>query len=142
MSSIITFFVAADDDSAAALAEGGPGEDLPSAGYGNFDVWTALAEWESLATDRSLMEIEEAGGAGVVSEGDDPVVLAFPASLTRALSTSDGPALELLAEQWIALRAEEDEDIDEELANDLLTDIAGLARTAVTAESALYVWVC
>ncbi|MEU4688868.1 hypothetical protein [Actinoplanes sp. NPDC023714] len=142
MSSIITFFVAADDDSAAALSEGGPGDDLPSATYGNFDVWTTLAEWESLATDRSLMEIEEAGGADMVSGADEPVVLAFPASLTRALSVADRPALQRLGEQWIELRAEEDEEIEEELAADLLTEIADLARTAVAAESSLYVWVC
>jgi hypothetical protein len=142
MSSIITFFVAADDDSAAALAKGGPGEDLPSATYGNFDVWTTLAEWESLATDRSLMEIEEAGGADMVSQDDEPVVLVFPAALTRSLAVAGRETLNRIGEQWIELRAEEGEDLDEEMVTDLLAEISGLAGTAIKGDATLYVRIC
>jgi hypothetical protein len=142
MSSIITFFVAADDDSAAGVADGGPGEDLPTAEYGNFDVWTTLAEWESLATGRSLMEIEEAGGADVVSAGDGPIVLLFPAPLTESLAAADRETLARIAQQWIGLRAEEGEVLDDELADALLTEISGLAATATSTGASLYVWIC
>ena len=155
---IITFFVVADDPAAAALAGPGPGDDLPTAKYGNFDVWTTLTEWESLATGRDLEEIEDEGGADMVSGADEPVVLAFPAALTEALAAAAAAAaaagaagvgagagartLSRLAEAWIELRAEEGEEIDEELANDLLGELAGLAVEAVKTGGSLYVWIC
>ncbi|MBB2947482.1 hypothetical protein FB565_007253 [Actinoplanes lutulentus] len=142
MSSIITFFVVADDAVAAALAGSGPGADLAIAEYGNFDVWTTLTEWESLATGRDLDEVEDDGGADMVSDADEPVVLAFPPALTEALAAADAPALNRLASRWIELRAEEGEEIDEELANDLLGEVAGLAAEAVKAGASLYVWIC
>ena len=142
MSTIIDFFVAADDAAAAGVARGGPGEELEPATYGNFDVWSALAEWESVATGCDLEELLASGGPAVVSGDDEPLVLVVPPALTAALAQAGPVALSRFAEQWIALRAEEGEEIEEELARDLLGELASLATKAARTGGSLYCWIC
>jgi hypothetical protein len=142
MSSIITFFVARDDAAAAAVAVGGPGDDLEPARYGNFDVFSTLDEWQSILTDRDLEELAAEAGADVVSGDDEPLVLHVPDALTEALAHADHQSLADAAARWIELRAEEDEEIDEELALDLLGELATLSARAQRAASSLYCWIC
>ncbi|GID91105.1 hypothetical protein ACFQFC_38180 [Amorphoplanes digitatis] len=142
MSSIISFFVAGDDAAAASVAVGGPGADLEPAEYGNFDVISTIEEWESVLTGRDLDELIVSGGADVVSGDDEPLVLLVPSTLTGALAAADAPTLAEAAERWIALRAEEGETIDEELAQDLLGELAALSTKAERTGGSLYCWIC
>ncbi|MET8152445.1 hypothetical protein ACIBSW_09975 [Actinoplanes sp. NPDC049668] len=142
MSSIIKFFVAPDDAAAAALAVDGPGADLEPAVYGNFDVISTLEEWESVLTGRDLEELIDSGGADVVSGDDEPLVLLVPPALTGALAGADAHALAAAAGRWIALRAEEGETIDEELAEEILGELAALSSRAAKTGGSLYCWIC
>jgi hypothetical protein len=142
MSSIIMFFVARDNAVAADVAEGGPGDALEPATYGNFDVWTTLEEWETILLNRDLEELFAEGGPDVVSADHEPLVLLVPQALTKALARADGELLSRTAERWITLRAEEGEAIDEELAHDLLSEMAALSAKAERTESSLYCWIC
>ncbi|GAA2689300.1 hypothetical protein [Actinoplanes palleronii] len=119
MSTIISFY-AASDDAAAAL---GPGDDALE--YGNFDIFASLEEWEGLLLGSDL---DAVAGAEDLGDEDGPVVLRLSAELTAALAGADAAALADLAERWLALRAADDEDIDPELAEEMLTEVAALAR--------------
>jgi hypothetical protein len=142
MSTIIEFFVVSDDAAAAAVARGGPGEELEAATYGNFDVWSTIAEWESIVTGCDLDELFASGGPDVVSGDDEPIVLRLPAALTAALAQADAATLSRTVAQWIALREEEGEDIDPEMAGDLLGEIAALSGKAERTQGSLYCWIC
>ncbi|MFC6016897.1 hypothetical protein ACFP2T_11850 [Plantactinospora solaniradicis] len=142
MSSIIEFFVAPDDAVATSVAKDGPGPDLKPATYGNFDVWSTLAEWESILLDRDLDEVIDAGGPDVLSDGDGPLVLLVPPPLTKALAQLRDDTLANVVERWIALRAEDDEEIEDELAHDLIGELAALSADAERTRGALYCWIC
>ncbi|MCW3820285.1 hypothetical protein ONA91_38235 [Micromonospora sp. DR5-3] len=142
VSSIIKFFAARDNTIASGVVGSGPGEDFESATYGNFDVWSTLEEWESLLTDRELEQPTAAGGPDVVAGSDSPLVLLVSRDLTEALADADAEALGGLAERWSVLRAEEGEAIDDELARELIGEVAALAADAVRSRNSLYCWVC
>ncbi|GIF69739.1 hypothetical protein Ais01nite_77740 [Asanoa ishikariensis] len=142
MSSIITFFVAPDHATAAGVAKGGPGRDLQVAEYGNFAVWAAIEEWESILLDRDLEEIIATGGADVLTGGEDePIVLFLPPALTQALASAGDDVLGSTATRWVALRADDGDVIDEELARAMLNDLATLATAAEDSKGGLYVWI-
>ncbi|MEV4535485.1 hypothetical protein AB0J82_16810 [Asanoa sp. NPDC049518] len=138
MSTIITFFVAPDNETAAGVAEGGPGPDLQVAEYGNFDVWEAIEEWESILLHRDLDEVIADGGADVVSDDGAPLVLCIPPALTTALAGADDEVLSTAATRWVALGA----DLDEELAREMLGELAALSAAAEQTKGGVYVWVC
>lgn len=138
MSSIIEFFVAPDDTAAAGVAENGPGGSFESAAYGNFDVWSTLVEWESILSGRSLEEPIAGGGPHIVTGDGSPVVLVTPRELTRALAGADDHTLSTTAERWAELREEDGETIDDELAQELVREVAGLAVGAVRTGKSLY----
>ncbi|GIG88577.1 hypothetical protein [Plantactinospora endophytica] len=143
MSKIITFFVAADHTVAAGVGEGGPGDEFETAEYGNFDVWSTLEKWESVLTNRSLDDVISDGEQDVVvGDGEGPLVLVASPALTTALAEADDRTLATTAEQWIRLRAEEGETIEEELAHDLVGEVAALSVSAVRAGGSVYCWVC
>lgn len=142
MSSIIKFFVAPDNAAAASVAKTGPGSGFESAVYGNFDVWSTLEEWESLLTDRGFDELIASGGPDVVSGDDTPLVLLVPSDLTKALADSGGETLGRTADRWIELRSEEGETIEDDLAHELIGEIAALATKAARTKSSLYCWIC
>ncbi|SNT45643.1 hypothetical protein SAMN05421812_106272 [Asanoa hainanensis] len=98
MSSIITFFVAPDAVVAAGVVSGGPGPEFQAAEYGNFAVWEAIEEWESILLDRDLAAVE---GADAVSGDDSPLVLAIPPALTAALAGADDAVLGSAATRWV-----------------------------------------
>ncbi|MEU8659334.1 hypothetical protein [Actinoplanes philippinensis] len=120
MSTIIEFFLAADRETAAAAVEAGPGGDALT--YGNFDVLLSIEEWESLLTGREPGDVE-----GPEELGDDGVyVLIFPAALTEALAGDVAG----VAGRWLELRAEDGEEIDEELGAEIVAEVAALAVRA------------
>ncbi|OXM60912.1 hypothetical protein [Amycolatopsis vastitatis] len=143
MSSIIEFFVAPDDAAAAGVVQNGPGAGFEPAAYGNFDVWSTLGEWESILTGRGLEEPIAGGGPDVVAGGDgSPVVLAVPRDLTRALAGAGRHLLGTTAERWVERREEDGETIDDELARQLLGEVAALAAGAAGTGRSLYCWIC
>ena len=141
MSTIIEFFVVPDDSAASALARRGPGDELEPAELGNFDVWSALAEWESVLTGHDLEELFASGGPDVVSADDEPLVLRVSAALTAALAQAGPAILSRAAAQWNDLQTAEGEDIVE-AADEILGEIAALARKAERTGGALYCWIC
>lgn len=143
VSSIIEFFVARDDAAAVSVAEIGPSGSFESATYGNFDVWSTLEEWESILTSRSIEELVTSDGPNVVVGGDGfPVVLTVSLDLTRALAAADDHMLSGAAERWVELRDEEGEIIDDELAQEIVKEVAALAVGAVRTGKSLYCWIC
>jgi hypothetical protein len=143
MSSIIKFFVAPDDGAAAGAARSGPEAHFESATYGNFDAWSSLTEWEGVMAHRTVEELLDEGQPKVVTgdDNDAPVVLAASPDLTRLLANADEATLNDLAEQWLELRADEGEVIDDELASELVAAVAGLATSAARTGQSLYCWI-
>ena len=132
------FFVAPDDATAAGVADRGPGPAFASATYGNFDVWSTLEELENVLTGRDPAE----GGPEVVSGDDEPLVLGVPAALTTALAQAGRETLASAAERWVALRADDGEDVDVELAYEIVGELAALSATAERSGQSLYCWIC
>lgn len=138
MSSIIDFFVAPDNDVAAGVSRSALGEAVPSATYGNFDVWSTLEEWESILLNRDLEELITGGGPDIVGGDDSPLVLLVSPDVTKALADADDQTLRETAARWIELRSAEGEVIDDELARELITEIAALSAEAVRTRRSLY----
>jgi hypothetical protein len=139
VSSIITFFVAADHAEAAGTVESRRGADADSVTFGNFDVLATLDEWESILTNRDLDELIAADGSEVIAGGDDrPLVVAASGDLVTALAAADADALPAAAGRWVELRADEGETIDDELAAEIVVEVASLAVKAVRTRGALY----
>ena len=142
VSSIITFFIAADHAEAAGTVDRGPGAGADSVTFGNFDVLATLEEWESILTDRDLEELVDAGESEVIAGGDDgPTVLAVSGDLVTALAAADDRTLDTAARRWTGLRADEGEPIDDELAAEIVVGVAALAGKAVRTAGVLCCWI-
>ena len=61
MSSIIRFFIAADDAAAAGMPLRGPADDRDTVELGNFDPVGMLDDWETAFLARDADEIAEGG---------------------------------------------------------------------------------
>lgn len=130
MSTLITFFVAGDESVAEAAVDGGPGDDLLTAEFGNFDVWNSIEEWETL-----LLGTGE--GPGVLGEG--PLVLAFPAALTAALAAAD---VGDLSGRWAIEETANGQELEPEIAREIVGEVARLAGSAQRTGAGLYCWWC
>jgi hypothetical protein len=131
MSSIIRFFVAPDDEAAATVVDGDPENTFESVTYGNFDADLALLEWDSLLTGQAFDDLLLASASGVITEEEDgALIVAASAELQEALGSATGAELARVAQLWVDERAAEGETIDPELAREILTELARLARTA------------
>lgn len=139
VSSIIKFFVAPDRLAAAGAVESGPEAAFDHATFGNFDAWSTLEEWEGILTGRDLDALP--GDPEVIAGDDEPVVLLASGDLVRALADADGQTLDAAAMQWTELRANDGETIDDELAAEILTKVAGLSVNAVRTGGSLYCWI-
>ena len=130
MSSIITFFLAPDDEAAATVADSDPAGTFESVTYGNFDADLALLEWDSLLTGRAFDTLLLASAAGVITEEEDgALIVAASVELQESLSRASEADLGRVARLWVDERAAEGEDIDPELAREILTELARLSRT-------------
>ncbi|WP_374772744.1 hypothetical protein OG756_05975 [Streptomyces sp. NBC_01310] len=147
MSTIVTFFAAPDDASAALVVETGPGRAFASLGFGNFDPEEAVVEWESLLSDGSVDDLVEAGEPRIVAGADDDggaVVFALSDRLVDALAEAEPSRLQETAVRWAGLRAEDGEDgeaIDPDVARDMVTALGALARRTGELDHGLYCWV-
>jgi hypothetical protein len=133
MSSIIDFYIAPDDATAAGGPTGGE-----SAEFGNFDAYTALFEWEALLTGGDPIELIENDDSPAIGKPDDLIFRARD-ELLIALAAASPERLAQVARQWV-----DDDEVeldDEELVLELIGEVAGLARTARTTDRHLYVQV-
>lgn len=145
----VLFFLAADDEAAAATRLRGPGAAFESVSCHFIDPDTAIAEWD--------MYFEEPSAEAPSSErlyawrpwpewvvpplNDGVEVLALPKRLTRALANASLAELEELAGRWTARLGSEDG--DEMTDGDLLAvlqKVARLAASAVHTGGGLYSW--
>ncbi|MFI1471034.1 hypothetical protein [Streptomyces wuyuanensis] len=143
MSSIVKFFVAPDDTSAALTLQAGPGRASESLSFGNFDPEEAVVEWECLLSGGSYEELVEAGEPRIVA-GEDyggGVVFAISPGLSTALADAEQPRLRDVAASWVQLRAEEGESIDAEIASAIVIDLAALVGSARRRSQGVYCWV-
>jgi len=134
---IVTFFVAADDKAAIELMAGDSVDDFESVSYGNFDADEAVVEWTSILTGESFADLIAADEPRILGVAEDPegvdnsqLLFVIPAALQRALVDSDGPSLAEVRDRWLGERAEDGEEFDPELVDQLFNDLASLARVA------------
>ncbi|MFF5157787.1 hypothetical protein ACFY3N_16295 [Streptomyces sp. NPDC000348] len=142
MSTIVEFFVAPDDASAAAALRAGPRR-AESLSFGNFDPEEAVVEWECLLVGGGFEELVEAGEPCVVAGRDDDgcVVFALSPRLAAALADAERSRLRDVAVSWAAWRAEDGEDIGAEIAEVILGELAALAGHARSRGQGVYCWV-
>ncbi|MFD8418097.1 hypothetical protein [Streptomyces sp. NPDC059466] len=142
MSSIVKFFVAPDDASAALVVETGPGHAFETLSFGNFDSEEAVVEWECLLSGGDFEQLVEAGEPRVVAGEDDDgcVVFALSARLTGALAEAERFRLREVAEAWARQRAEDGAAIDTELAGEMVESLGTLARGTEERGHGLYCW--
>jgi hypothetical protein len=146
----IAFFLAPDDESAAATRASGPGGGHETFGCGDFYPDDAVLEWEAYfdAPAGGLPPLDRLHArpwpryvAPVVNDGTG--VFAVSARLTRALATAGPDQLRACAARWAErLRLTDADDLPED---DPLTVVTGVARLAATADGSggalrLYCW--
>ncbi|MGW3327472.1 hypothetical protein [Streptomyces virginiae] len=143
MSTIITFFTAPDDTSAAATLPSGPGRAQESLSFGNFDPEEAVVEWECLLTGGGFTDLVDAGEPRLVAGQDDDgcVVFALSPRLSAALADAERSRLQDVATSWAARRAEDGEAIDTDTAAAIVGDLADLVSRARRQGRAVYCWV-
>ncbi|GAA2846724.1 hypothetical protein Acy02nite_04390 [Actinoplanes cyaneus] len=121
MSTIITFYTAANDD---AAEDQGPGRDKVV--LGNFDVFASLEEWESLLLDRSIDDVD---GPEQVNDEESPIILGFLPALTKALAAANPATLADLTQRWVTARKQDGETLDPAQARTIVDAVAALARS-------------
>ncbi|MEU7744699.1 hypothetical protein [Nonomuraea sp. NPDC049158] len=143
MSIIIKFFVAPSHEAAAAVVDGGPDGAFESLSYGNFDAEEALIEWEGIFTGRSFDELIAADEPEVVADpgdGKGPMLLAASKALQDALAAAGQSRLVEASRLWVQERAADGEVFDQEIATQLLSDLARLAHGLRGRDHRLYCW--
>ncbi|MFJ1550160.1 hypothetical protein [Streptomyces sp. NPDC088246] len=145
----IVFFLAADDETAAATRLRGPGDAFESVTCHFIEPDSAIAEWDMYFEEPSAEAppLEQIYAwrpwpEWVTAPLNDGVeVFALPQRLTRALANATSAELEELAGRWTTrLRSE---DGDDKTDDDLLAVLQGVARLAASAVSTgggLYSW--
>lgn len=139
VSIIVEFFIAPDDQAAAAILEGGPDGTFETFAVGNFDAITAIEEWDRILTGRATEDLERDDVTRIIA-GDAPFVIAPSTELQAALIAADRDELAATALQWI--EQEELHGYYPELFADILNELALLASTARKEGHALYCWMC
>ncbi len=137
------FFVAPDDTSAGLALQTGPGRVFESLSFGNFDPEEAVLEWECLLGCGSFEELGDAGEPRIVAgqDNDGCVVFAMSPRLSAALADAGHARLRDVAAAWAQLRTEDGEAIDTEIADAIVSDLAGLVSSARRQNQGVYCWV-
>ncbi|MFD0260443.1 hypothetical protein ACFVH7_19505 [Kitasatospora indigofera] len=144
----IVFFLAPDDETAAATRLHGPGRALESVSCRFVDPGPAIAEWDAYfelpsARPPSCEELYGWAWPELVTTllNDGIMVLALPRRLTRALAGASSGELEELADRWTArLREDDGDDLTDDDLLAVLRGVARLAASAVATGGALYSW--
>ncbi|MFF1295755.1 MULTISPECIES: hypothetical protein [unclassified Streptomyces] len=140
MSTVIDFFVAPDDTSAAMTLRARPGSAHESLPLGNFDVEEAVVEWECLLVGGAFADLVEAGEPRTVADRDEDECLVFALSprLCAALAAAGESRLRDVAAAWVDLRARDGEVFDPRTAHGIVGGLAALAGSARRREQGLY----
>lgn len=134
------FFVAPDDESAAAVKGVSPRPAFKTVPVGIYDPADAAVEWESLFTGDSPQELMRAGEPHVLTKitNDGYYVFVISERLQALLATEDPLRLEGVARRWSHLRQADGEFVEEGDAVSHLAELASLARTATGQGARLY----
>lgn len=137
------FFVAPDDAAAARVVGGGPGLAFESVSFGNFDSEGAAVEWECLFFGDDFEELLEGGEPRIVAGEDDDgcIVFALSARLVDALAEAEPFRLLEVAAEWTRQRAEDGEEINPDVAAEVLGSLGTLARGVGAHGHGVYCWV-
>ncbi|MEU8674688.1 hypothetical protein [Streptomyces sp. NPDC048560] len=143
MSTIVEFFVAPDDTSAATTLQTGPRRAYESLSFGNFDPEEAVVDWECLLTDGSYEELIAADEPRLVAGRGNSgcVVFAISPRLSAALAEATESTLREVAALWVAQRAEDGEVIETDVTEAILGDLASLVSNARHQGQGVYCWV-
>ncbi|MFD8593474.1 hypothetical protein ACFV1L_00550 [Kitasatospora sp. NPDC059646] len=143
MSVIVTFFAAPDDASAAAALVAGPEPACDSVDFGSFDPEEAVVQWECLLAGGSAEALADAGEPRTVAEEDDGgcLVLALSPRLSAALAAAGPAALRDAAVAWSRLLAEDGRAVGEDVAGEILSEVAALAARSGEGGSSVYCWI-
>ncbi|WP_328908680.1 hypothetical protein OG230_03715 [Streptomyces sp. NBC_00234] len=143
MSTIVEFFTAPDDASAALVLQTGPRRAFESLSFGNFDPEEAVIEWECLFVGVSFDGLVEADEPRLIAgqHDDGCVVFAISPRLSAALAEAERSELKGAAAAWSLQRAEDGEAIDAEIAEVILSDVADLVSRAQRQGQNVYCWV-
>lgn len=144
----IVFFLAPNDETAAATHLRGPGQALESVTCRFIEPDSATAEWDMYFEEPSseVPPVEQLLGWSwpdwVIPPLNDGVeVLALPHRLTRALANANSTQLVELAGRWTTrLRSADGDDMTDDDLLAVLQGVARLATSAVSAGGGLYSW--
>ncbi|MFD8078429.1 hypothetical protein ACFV3E_37945 [Streptomyces sp. NPDC059718] len=144
----IAFFLAPDDETAAATRLRGPGVAFESVTCHFIEPDSAIAEWDMYFEEPSaeVPPVERLLGWAwpewVTAPMNDGIeVFALPKRLTRALAGASPAELEELAGRWTArLRSEDRDDMTDDDLLAVLQGVARLAASAVNTGGSLYSW--
>ena len=146
MSSVITFFLASDDEEAAGMPPGSLAEGPETVELGNFDPVGMLNDWEAAFLAQDADEIldggrpEVGGGARILPLGGNRVLIAVSPDLVTDLAEADEARLAEIRGHWIRLQSLDDEELDSVTAGELLAEIARLAVLAAGRGHGVYCW--
>jgi hypothetical protein len=146
VSSIIKFFLAADDEGAAGMPPGSLVRGPETAELGNFDPVGMLNDWEAAFLARDADEILDGGrpavggGARVLPAGGNGVLIAVSPDLVTDLAEADEARLAEVRGHWVQLQSLDDQELDPVTAGELLAEIAGLAALADERGHGVYCW--
>ncbi|MFF7318410.1 hypothetical protein ACFZAB_16740 [Streptomyces albogriseolus] len=144
----IVFFLAPDDETAAATRLGGPGRAFESVSCRFIEPDSAIAEWDMYFAQPSadippLEQLLEWSWPEWVTPplNDGVEVFALPQRLTQALADAGSTELEELAARWTTrLRSDDGDDTTDDDPLAVLQGIARLAASAVSTGGRLYSW--
>ncbi|MFK0224870.1 hypothetical protein ACIQUL_03795 [Streptomyces sp. NPDC090303] len=145
----MVFFLAPDDETAAATRLRGPGRGFESVTCHFFEPDTAMAEWDMYFEEPSAevppperIHAWRPWPEWVTTPLNDGIeVFALPRRLTRALAGATTAELEELTARWTArLRSEDGDDMTDDDLLAVLRGVARLATSAVNTGGGLYCW--
>ena len=153
MGVLYTYFVARSADVAGAVLDqpSGPGgpdgmelvDGIMPVPLTGIDPPVMLGQLQSLLTGVSWQAIFERGTYEIVAATDDNAVtvMSMPAAFQRALATASQGALEAVCEPWSEIE-EFGGGVDPRDLENIVSDLAELARTAESTNRRMYCWVC
>lgn len=143
----IVFFLAPDDESAAATYLTGPGRAFESVTCHFIEPDSSIVEWDMYfeAPSVEISALEQFAGwpwpREVIEPKNDGVeVFALPPRLTWALAGASSADLEELAERWTTRLRIADDDVTDDDLSAVLREVARLAASAVSTGGGLYSW--
>lgn len=144
----IVFFLAPDDEIAAATRLRGPGGAVESVTCRFIEPDSAIAEWDMYFEEPSadVPPLEQLLGwpwpEWIIAPSNDGVeVFALPQRLTQALANASSTELEALARRWTTrLRSADGDDMTDDDLLAVLRGVARLAASAVSTGGGLYSW--